>query len=272
VQQRSQAEWIGGQKCKVILARPLRTAHDLHLEQSSWFAHLRTRYFRMASLHAAPRVLDAGAGTCVLTDELERHCGGLIVSADVCRQALVDRRSSAVRPSRAMIIADGLRLPLRDGGLDIVACQMVLMWVKDPVGFVREARRVLRPGGWMILCAEPDYGGALEHPASCAVMGLIADRLTAEGADPMIGRKLPGFFAGRDWDIEDFQVHPVGPQGRDSSEEAARRHVGRARRILDGKVEAALLDRVEAELVRSSSSGGWFSFVPHFGLLARRKG
>jgi len=226
----------------------------------------------MASLHAASRVLDVGAGTCVLTDELERRCSGLIVSADVSRQALLDRRSSAVRPSRAMMVADGLRLPVRDGGLDIVACQMVLMWVKDPVGFVREARRVLRPGGWMIVCAEPDYGGALEHPASCAVMGLVAGRLAAEGADPMIGRKLPGFFGGRGWDIEDFQVHPVGPEGRGGGEEAARRHVGRVRRMLDGKVEAALLDRAEAELVPSSSSGEWFSFVPHFGLLARRKG
>jgi len=249
----------------------LRTAHDLHLEQSPWFGHLRTRYFRMASLHAASRVLDVGAGTCVLTDELERRCSGLVVSADVSRQALADRRSSATRPSRAMMVADGLRLPLRDEGLDIVACQMVLMWIKDPVGFVREARRVLRPGGWMIVCAEPDYGGALEHPASCAVMGLVADRIAGEGADPAIGRKLPGFFAGRDWDIEDFQVHPVGPMGRDSGEETARRHVGRVRRILDGRVESGLLERAEAEIVRSSSSGGWFSFVPHFGLLARKK-
>lgn len=248
-----------------------RTAHDLHLEQSSWFGHLRTRYFRMASLHAASRVLDVGAGTCVLTDELVRHCGGLVVSTDVSRPALLGPRPSAGGPAGAMMIADGLQLPLRDGGLDIVACQMVLMWVKDPAGLVREARRALRPGGWMIVVAEPDYGGALEHPASCAVMKMVADRLAAEGADPMIGRKLPSFFADRGWDIEDFQVHPVGPEGYGHGE-AARRHAGRVRRMLDGKVDATLLDLAEAEIIRSSSSGGWFSFVPHFGLLARRKG
>jgi ArsR family transcriptional regulator len=64
--------------------------------------------------------------------------------------------------------ADMYRLPLADRGFDIVVLQMVLHHAEDPEGAVREAVRVLAPGGRLLIIdlAEHDRSdltGKLAH-------------------------------------------------------------------------------------------------------------
>jgi SAM-dependent methyltransferase len=49
------------------------------------------------------------------------------------------------------LLADGLRLPVGDGCLDMVYVQHVLHHIGDPTRALAEARRVLRPGGVLFL-------------------------------------------------------------------------------------------------------------------------
>lgn len=51
------------------------------------------------------------------------------------------------------VVADGVALPLRDSCCDAVICSEVLEHVASPVPILREAYRVLRPGGVVLVCA-----------------------------------------------------------------------------------------------------------------------
>lgn len=49
------------------------------------------------------------------------------------------------------VVADGYRLPFADGTFDAVFCEYVIEHVEDPDGFLRSARRVLKPNGRIYL-------------------------------------------------------------------------------------------------------------------------
>jgi hypothetical protein len=54
--------------------------------------------------------------------------------------------------------------------------------------------RVTRLGGAVLVCAEPDYGGRIDHP-DLPIGRWQAEALRGEGADPFMGRKLRELFA-----------------------------------------------------------------------------
>ncbi len=89
--------------------------------------------------------------------------------------------------------ADAARLPFTDSAFDLIFCENVLMWVADLDSVAREAVRVLEPGG-AIVAIEPDYGGTIEHPAEISLRDVWIDGLTRAGADPCVGRRLPGLL------------------------------------------------------------------------------
>lgn len=103
--------------------------------------------------HVAARLADAGARTVVdvgggngrlarLLPGLHMRC--LLIDLSVTMLALAPR--PAVR-------ADGSRLPLADESVDAVAALYTLYHYNDPAEPIREARRVLRPGGLFSACA-----------------------------------------------------------------------------------------------------------------------
>ena len=64
----------------------------------------------------------------------------------------------------AVHLADAVALPLADGAVDLVVAYMSLHDMDDAAGALREAGRVLEPGGR--LCA------AIVHPLSSARLGV----------------------------------------------------------------------------------------------------
>jgi SAM-dependent methyltransferase len=59
--------------------------------------------------------------------------------------------SSRGAPYPDAVVGDGLRLPLRDGSLDVSFSSNVLEHVPDPAAFIDEMLRVTRPGGVVYL-------------------------------------------------------------------------------------------------------------------------
>ena len=108
----------------------------------------RTR-FMLADVAAGDRVLDLGCGDGALTDRLARagaHPTGVEVA-----QAAVDR-ARARHPELVFALApiDGA-LPLADGAFDVVWSSEVIEHVADTARWLSEVRRVLVPGGRLLL-------------------------------------------------------------------------------------------------------------------------
>lgn len=113
---------------------------------SSWWdaGWIEKRSIRAGLDQAAPQirgvVLDAGCGDGRHRAFLEAH-GGTYVGVD------------AAPGSAAAVRADVTRLPFRDESFDTVVSVQVLDDLKEPERFFASARRVLRPGGHLVLTA-----------------------------------------------------------------------------------------------------------------------
>ncbi|MFN8557971.1 MAG: class I SAM-dependent methyltransferase [Dehalococcoidia bacterium] len=93
------------------------------------------------------RTLDLGCAFGFATRRLARRCDTVGVDAS---PAYIRRAVRAGGPARFLIAAAD-RVPLRDGAFDAVLLLDVIEHVPDEAAVVREAARLLRPGGALVL-------------------------------------------------------------------------------------------------------------------------
>jgi malonyl-CoA O-methyltransferase len=110
---------------------------------------------RLDYVKIAPRrILDAGSGPARETKPLlSRYPGAQVLAADFSLQMLQAGRRRFLffdkNPSRALC-ADLARLPLADGSVNLVWCNMALHWTQDPVAVFGEFQRVLAAEGLLM--------------------------------------------------------------------------------------------------------------------------
>ncbi len=103
---------------------------------------------RRVAAHTPRHVLELAAGTGVLTSELLAVAGS--VTATDLNAAMVELGGREVRAARWRQ-ADATRLPFAKGEFDLVACQFGVMFFPDKPGAFAETRRVLTPGGRLVM-------------------------------------------------------------------------------------------------------------------------
>lgn len=110
---------------------------------------------RRVRLTPSDKILDVGGGTGGVSAALRDRVSAVVV---IEPSEPLTRRGQRRYPGVAFTLADGRKLPVRDASVDHVLLVEVLHHVADADAVLREAARVVRPGG-SILIEESEWPG-----------------------------------------------------------------------------------------------------------------
>lgn len=98
------------------------------------------------------RMLDIGCGVGGFLEACEHHfpCA---IGLDIVIEATQECRNKGLH----VIIGDSEHLPLRKNSFDVVRAKEILEHLADPTRLLVEARRVLRPGGLLLVHVPSHY-------------------------------------------------------------------------------------------------------------------
>jgi len=102
----------------------------------------------------SPRVLDVATGTGRLPLALLRQAdfAGHIAGLDRSLPMLARAREATAQDNRVMLLqGDAATLPFADGSFDAVTCLEALEFMWRPAAVIHEMRRVLKPGGVLLV-------------------------------------------------------------------------------------------------------------------------
>ena len=103
---------------------------------------------------AKARVLEVACGTGIVTGRLlgKLPAGARLLATDL-NPAMIEHARTRVRADTRLEFrqADAQQLPFADGSFDHYVCQFGIMFFPDKVAALKEARRVLAPGGEVLL-------------------------------------------------------------------------------------------------------------------------
>lgn len=194
--------------------------HKRFSQQAGWTREVRRYIFRRLRIQEKDPVLEVGCGTGAVLQQLQKDGIRRIYGADIALPGLLFARGKS--PYRRLLCADGVHLPLMSDHFEVCFCHYLLLWTADPVAILREMKRVTRPGGHLVLLAEPDYVQREDHPAQLQPLGELQNMaLLAMGAQIDIGSRLRALMeeAGLG-EIHVSMLKPATPHHRSEKDEA----------------------------------------------------
>jgi len=144
-------------------------------------------------------VLEAGCGPGYVTALLREHLrGGSVTALDLDPAMLEHARGHLGQDGRVRFVqASVQQTGLPDDAFDVVLARLVLQHVPDARGAFPELRRVLRPGGRLIV-VDADFAFTTifdpEPPFARELMDAVIQGQRLQGGDPHIGRRLPAML------------------------------------------------------------------------------
>lgn len=174
-----------------LVGRQRLVGMDL-LTATSTYRELMQSQVAALEIQPSSRVLDLGAGTGGLLRELAGRGVGCasVVAVDLVPEAL--RRARArygAHLNASFIQVDfdrGAIIPISAASVDAVLASLLVSYLRDPVAVLRDARRVIRPGGRLVVSSlkrDADISsiyaaGVAELVAAGAEKELVADGLS----------------------------------------------------------------------------------------------
>ena len=242
-------------------ALPLSAWHARFCQQAAWTRALRRYLWERAGVDQARRVLEVGCGTGAILPDLTGEATAAH-GLDLSRPHLKFARQHV--GAARLVCGDGLALPYAPGSFDATCCHFLLLWIPAPAQALAEMVRVTRPGGAVLVLAEPDYGGRIDYPPELAVLGRWQRQaLQRQGAAVEMGRQLGALLTQAG--LAGVETGVLGGQWGAAPAPAAQ--------ALEWSVLLADLtdsaDRQQAERLRQRESEAWqrgerILFVPTF--------
>lgn len=190
-----------------------------------------------ADLQPGEQVLDVACGTGVIARLAAEQVGstGSVTGIDVSPDMIGVARATwaPAEPPIDWHVGDATSLPFPDESYDAVLCQMGLMFIPDRLAAVREMRRVLKPGGRVVVNTpgaiqptfeameqalvqhiSPDLGGfvravfSVHDPEELATLLRDAGLVEVAASVSTVTLRLP---APRDFLWQYINLTPMGP-------------------------------------------------------------
>jgi SAM-dependent methyltransferase len=210
------------------------TAEELRRGRDDWWSASFTRALLEAIPAEARGLIEVGCGLGRVAKEvlpLAPRLSYLGVDVDAARigEAAHDFEAGALADRTRFLVGRGEDLPLENESADVVLFCMTLQHVASPDMALREARRVLRPGGTLV-AAEPDnpgqrwfFDGPL--PEVTRTFSALIERCRKERApaDLAIGPRVPGLARAAGFGSVDLQVYAIFATRHESAQACADR-------------------------------------------------
>ena len=167
--------------------------HNRFAVQAEWTKPLRQYLYQQIGVNKNSRILEVGCGTGVITSELVQFSKTDVFGIDIQFDRLNVARNQDTNSNYDC--ADVYHLPYQNNFFDFVVAHYFFLWLREPVKALLEIVRVLKPGGFMVALAEPDYLARIDNPQELWELGEMQTKaLIQQGANPMAGRLLSAQF------------------------------------------------------------------------------
>jgi ubiquinone/menaquinone biosynthesis C-methylase UbiE len=123
--------------------------HESVLRSHKWRTVDNSAAYLAPCLTPGTSVLDLGCGPGTITADIGRRVApGRVLGIDASAAVIMAaRRDAGGGPNVEFAVGDLYRLDTPNDTFDIVHAHQVLQHVPDPVGALREMKRVCKPGG-----------------------------------------------------------------------------------------------------------------------------
>jgi len=182
------------------------------LDKREDIRRIRAAAAKHLTLSAGQKVLDLGCGIGGATFPLAEIIGptGLAAGVDIS-SAMVEAASSRT-PGRAGVefrVGEACAIPYPDGFFDAARSERVFLYLPDRLGAIHEIKRVLKPGGRLVLLdVDLDATGVYSNKLTLARK--MTSIVAATMPNPNSARDLPALA--RKAGLKDLQVEVLGLQ------------------------------------------------------------
>jgi ubiquinone/menaquinone biosynthesis C-methylase UbiE len=240
------------------------------------FSRMLHGYLDAMGIHGALRVLDIGCGTGLAARAIARRAdfSGTVLGIDLSPYLVTAAqrlaREEGVDERLDFRTGDARAVEAADATFDAVIAHTLVSHVEDPSLVVREAARVLRPGG-MLGIFDGDYASLTFGHADPA-RGKAYDEalISAVVTNPRVMRQLPRLLPDAGLELVDSFPHVLSEIGRadfwSSAVEAYRRLIPKAGVMTEDEADAWA-----AALRRDSEAGVFFGSSNYYAYVARRQ-
>ncbi len=261
-----------------VLATGARAVRRLLLLHNI-YSRVGRRVLLNAGLQPGMSVADFGCGIGAVTRMLAEMVGpsGSVTGIDANEGQLVQAGNLLLQASLSNVLlwkADACATRLPSDAFDLVYCRFLLIHLRDPDACLLEMRRVLKPGG-IIVVEDGDLGSTGSVPATALNMfsDLFIRLGPTRGVNYLLGKDLYHMVTRAGFNDAEIEIHqPAIPRGENRAlvkwtlEEAG-----------PGCIDAGLitrerLDRTLAEMQVAMDDPNVLVLMPRMSLVWARKG